>query len=78
VLEEELGRLVSLFCYPNGDSSPRAYEQVKACYEGAMSTQPGWHLPGDDPFMVNRIGVHGDVSRSPREIVARVSGRRGL
>ena len=78
VLEEQLGREAPLFCYPNGDCCPQAYASVKGAYEGAVSTRRGWHFPGMDPHMVRRVGVHEDVSRTPREILARVSGWRGL
>jgi hypothetical protein len=78
VLEERLGRAAPLFCYPNGDCCPQAYASVKGAYEGAVSTRRGWHLPGMDAHMVRRIGVHEDVSRTPGEIIGRVSGWRRL
>ena len=78
VLEAELGREAPLFCYPNGDFCPQAYVSVNGAYEGAVSTLRGWHQPGMDPYMVRRVGVHEDVSRTPRDILARVSGWRGL
>lgn len=78
ILEERLSRTATLFCYPNGDCSARAYASVAGAYKGAVSTQRGWHRPGMDPYLVRRIGVHGDVSRTPRELLARVSGWRGI
>ncbi len=78
ILKEKLGRPAPLFCYPNGDCSPRAYAVVKDAYEGAVSMQRGWHAPGEDPFMVKRIGVHGDVSQFSTGLLGRVSGWKGL
>jgi peptidoglycan/xylan/chitin deacetylase (PgdA/CDA1 family) len=78
ILEAQLGRTAPLFCYPNGDYSSAAYGSVKENYEGAVSTQRGWHFPGDDPHLVDRISMHEDVSRTPSAFLARVSGWRGL
>ena len=78
VLEERLGREAPLFCYPNGDCCPQAYASVSGAYEGAVSTRRGWHAPGMDPYLVRRIGVHEDVSRTPTALRARITGWRGL
>ena len=78
ILERRLGRMVPLFCYPNGDSSPRGYAAVAAAYEGAVSTQRGWNASGFDPYAVRRIGVHGDVSGNPAALLARSSGWAGI
>jgi peptidoglycan/xylan/chitin deacetylase (PgdA/CDA1 family) len=73
VLEERLGRTAPLFCYPNGDCSPQAYASVRGAYDGAVSTQRGWHAPGMDPYLVRRIGIHEDVALTPTALLARVS-----
>ena len=78
VLEERLGQPVSLFCYPNGDYSPRAYAAVASSYEGAMSTQRGWNSVPFDPYVIRRIGMHGDVSATPTALLARSSGWAGV
>jgi peptidoglycan/xylan/chitin deacetylase (PgdA/CDA1 family) len=78
ILENRLGQPVPLFCYPNGDYSPRAYAAVAAAYEGAVSTQRGWNAAGLDPYAIRRIGLHGDVSGTSRSTLARLSGWRGL
>lgn len=74
ILEDKLGQPAPLFCYPNGDCSPRAYERVKSAYEGAVSTRRGWHRPRYDSFFIQRIGVHGDISDTPGNLLARCSG----
>ena len=78
ILEEKLDRPAPMFCYPNGDYSPAAYAAVKDAYEGAVSTQRGWHTQTMNPFTVHRIGIHQDVSRTPRALLARLSGWPGL
>ena len=78
ILEEKVGRPVPLFCYPNGDHSPAAYVAVKGAYEGAVSTQRGWHSPGEDAYLVRRISMHEDVSRTAPAVLARVTGWKGL
>jgi peptidoglycan/xylan/chitin deacetylase (PgdA/CDA1 family) len=78
ILEVKLGRASPLFCYPNGDYSPAAYEMVRGAYDGAVSTQRGWNFPGEDAHMVRRISTHEDVSRMSSTLLARVSSWRGL
>jgi peptidoglycan/xylan/chitin deacetylase (PgdA/CDA1 family) len=78
IIEEKLGRPAPLFCYPNGDCSREAYCTARERYEGAVSTQRGWHTPGQDSHLVRRISMHEDVSRSPSALRARVSGWRGV
>ena len=78
ILESRLGQNVPLFCYPNGDCSPRVYAAVAAAYEGALSTQRGWNTAGLDPYAIRRIGVHADVSATPSSTLARLSGWPGL
>jgi peptidoglycan/xylan/chitin deacetylase (PgdA/CDA1 family) len=78
VLEEKLGQPAALFCYPNGDYSLEAYDAVRGSYEGAVSTQRGWHTPGEDAYLVRRISMHEDVSHNRPALLARVSVWRGL
>ena len=74
LLEDRLGQTVPLFCYPNGDYSPRAYAAVASSYEGAMSTERGWNTSRFDPYAIRRIGIHGDVSTNRIAFLARTSG----
>lgn len=68
------GQAVDLFCYPNGDTSPEAIERVRRHYLGAVTTRPGWHVQGSDPYLIRRIGVHEDVSDTRSAFLARLSG----
>jgi peptidoglycan/xylan/chitin deacetylase (PgdA/CDA1 family) len=60
-LEEELGRTVEHFCYPNGsvtDFTDEAVEVVRACgCRTATTTTVGTVSPGDDALRLRRIGV---------------------
>lgn len=69
-----VGRSAELFCYPNGDTTPAARDIVGQHYIGAVTTRKGWYVPGADPFMIPRIGVHEDISNRPASFLARLSG----
>ena len=77
-LEETIGSAVELFCYPNGDLSQRAYRLVKRHYAGAVSTQSGWNRHGRDPWLIRRIGIHEDVSKTRVAFLGRLSAWPGL
>lgn len=72
-IETHTGASVELFCYPNGDVAPAAYDMVKAAYRGACSTRCGWHSPADNSFMIRRIGVHEHIAFDPVSFLSRVS-----
>jgi peptidoglycan/xylan/chitin deacetylase (PgdA/CDA1 family) len=59
---------VPVFCYPNGDHDDAVVAQVKAAgYHAAVCTNAAaevWDRP--DLFRLKRIGVHNDVSATPR------------
>jgi peptidoglycan/xylan/chitin deacetylase (PgdA/CDA1 family) len=60
-IEEELGRTVDHFCYPNGsivDFTSEAVEIVRAAgFRTATVTTPGVVSAGDDAWRLRRIGV---------------------
>lgn len=60
-IEEELGRGVDHFCYPNGsahDFTAQAVEVVRASgFRTATVTTVGTVAPGDDALRLRRIGV---------------------
>jgi peptidoglycan/xylan/chitin deacetylase (PgdA/CDA1 family) len=60
-IEEQLGRSVEHFCYPNGSSSDFTAEAIQvvrdAGFRTATTTIPGLVVPGDDGLRLRRIGV---------------------
>lgn len=68
------GMPAALFCYPNGDTTNEAVDEVRRRYLAAVTTQKGWHDPQSDPFRIRRIGVHEDVSATRSAFLARLSG----
>ena len=60
-IEEQLGRPVDHFCYPNGstqDFTDAAVAAVKAAdYRTSVTTEPGLNFPSADRFRLLRIGV---------------------
>lgn len=73
MIEERMGVDVKLFCYPNGDAAPAAYDAVKAVYRGACSTRYGWHSASADPYLIRRIGVHEDIAFDETSFISRIS-----
>lgn len=73
-LEQQLGKPVTLFCYPNGDSSALAMKLVREHYRAAVTTQRGINLPDTPAQALLRIGIHNDVSDTPTRFEARLSG----
>ncbi|MBI3928681.1 MAG: polysaccharide deacetylase family protein [Armatimonadetes bacterium] len=55
-LQEELGREVLTFCYPNGRFNLEILRRVEAAgYRGACSTLPGYHNPRGSRFVLHRF-----------------------
>lgn len=73
-LEQELGRSVPLFCYPNGDYTDAAAGLVAQHYEAAVTTQRGINMADTPRNKLVRIGMHDDVSASYHGFMARLSG----
>jgi len=73
-LQDLTGQSIELFCYPNGETSPEAIACVRGHYLGAVTTRAGWHWAGGDPILIQRIGVHDDVSHTRDSFLARLSG----
>ncbi|MDX2031941.1 MAG: polysaccharide deacetylase family protein [Blastocatellia bacterium] len=62
-LEEELGRPVEHFCYPNGDNDARVQREVaRAGYRVAVTTVSGLNRRGDDPLTLHRIHTEHDLA----------------
>jgi peptidoglycan/xylan/chitin deacetylase (PgdA/CDA1 family) len=61
-IEDQLGSVVEVFCYPNGrpeDYSDAVIDAVKdAGYSAAVTTVPGFNLPsGTDPYRLKRLSI---------------------
>ncbi len=72
-LEQRLGSPVEGFCYPNGDHSPAAVKLARIRYTHAVTTRHGWNTPTSDLALLNRVGVHDDVSDTPAKFTARIA-----
>jgi peptidoglycan/xylan/chitin deacetylase (PgdA/CDA1 family) len=73
-IEQQLGRPVTLFCYPNGDADERATALVREHYLGAVTTQRGINAAGAQAHQLARIGLHEDGAGSALRFQARLSG----
>ncbi|GBC95543.1 hypothetical protein HRbin16_01334 [bacterium HR16] len=59
ILESLTAQPVMHFAYPNGDHNDKVVQLVKeAGYSTAVTTLPGWNLPGEDPYRLKRVDVH--------------------
>lgn len=59
MLESLIAQPVRHFAYPNGDHDDRIAALVaEAGYATAVTTQPGWNLPGEHPYRLKRVDVH--------------------
>jgi peptidoglycan/xylan/chitin deacetylase (PgdA/CDA1 family) len=65
---------VGVFCYPNGDTTASAVDVVRRNYAGAVTTRRGWHHAAADRYLMQRVGVHDDISDRRAGFLARVSG----
>jgi peptidoglycan/xylan/chitin deacetylase (PgdA/CDA1 family) len=75
ILENQLNQKIDLFCFPNGDYNQAALALVKSTYAAAVTTQKG--IVSNNNFSLHelkRIGLHEQVSRTPRDFGARLSG----
>ena len=74
LLEERLGRPVTLFCYPNGEWTPEASSMVRKHYHGAVTTKIGINSNTTDMYALMRVAVHEDISDRQSGLYARLSG----
>jgi hypothetical protein len=75
-IEEKIGCKVKYFAYPFGGISHFTGETIKilqeACFDAALTTVRGACAPGDDLFVLRRIGVDNTVKG--HALVTRLSG----
>ena len=75
LLEENIGKPISTFCYPNGDITESAARLVSEHYDASLTTQTGWNNAGNiDFYHLKRIGIHQDISVDKTAFLARLSG----
>ncbi|MCB1090187.1 MAG: polysaccharide deacetylase family protein [Verrucomicrobiae bacterium] len=60
-LEENLGRTVRHFCYPDGRHRPEAVEAVRRHYQSAVTTKSGTITGCSDPHLLSRVGSDPDL-----------------
>ena len=66
VLQEHYIPIARVFCYPNGDWDHDCLKILSdSDYLGAVTTQGGQIGQDTESFLLNRIGIHEDVSSSP-------------
>ena len=75
VVGDRVGRPVLGLSYPNGSVTPAVRALVAdAGYRAAFTTEPGTVSVHDDRFMLRRVNVHEDMTRSTPLFLARMLG----
>ncbi len=58
ILEEKLGKKITIFCYPSGRFNAKLRQLViDAGYQMAVATKPGKKYPNDDIFAFKRLRI---------------------
>ena len=70
-LSARLQRPLTGFCYPNGDHSQAAVQQVGRCYSYAVTLLTGWVRPVADLLLLPRLATNDDFAGMPRQLLGR-------
>jgi len=63
------------FCYPNGSMDKRIVKKVREVgYGAAVTTMPGWNSHRADQFILNRVGIHQDMTSNSAMFGCRIAG----
>ena len=73
-ISDKTGISVNTFCYPNGDYSAAAKDLVEQHYACAVTTKNGWNTASSNPYLLQRIGLHEDISNDKTSFLSRLSG----
>ena len=75
VVADQVGAPVLGLSYPNGSVTPAVRAMVEAAgYRAAFTTEPGAVDARDDRFMLKRLNLHEDMTRSTPMFLARLVG----
>jgi peptidoglycan/xylan/chitin deacetylase (PgdA/CDA1 family) len=73
-IQSLIGQPVNIFCYPNGDVSPRSIAAVRSAYAAGVTGMRGWNSPRTERHVMHRMSIHEDVAADEFSFLARVSG----
>ncbi len=63
------------FCYPNGNVNEELTAMVDDVgYTGAVTTRKGWNTWSTNRFLLNRIGLHNDISSTEAMFACHIAG----
>ncbi len=74
IIEQQTGKPVKTFCFPNGDYCTRSMALVKQNYSAAVTTKSGWNNSTSDHHCFKRMAIHQDIAYDKTAFLARISG----
>lgn len=75
IIENQTGKPVQVFSYPNGNYSEETVQAVRECgYNAAFSTAAGSVSATDNPYTIKRYNLHENISYTIPLFSARING----